>query len=221
MGQKSLIYASVARGTVIVAEFTEFKGNFTTIAAQCLEKLPSSNNKFTYNCDGHTFNYLVENGYTYCVVADETVGRQVPMAFLERVKDDFTSRYGGGKAATASANSLSKEFGSKLREHMQYCIDHPEEINKLAKVKAQVSEVKGVMMENIEKVLDRGEKIEVLVDKTENLRSQAQDFRTQGTKMRRKMWLQNMKIKLIVLGILVALILIIILSVCRGFNCGK
>lgn len=35
---------------------------------------------------------------------------------------------------------------------MQYCIDHPDEINKLAKVKAQVSEVKGVMMENIEKV---------------------------------------------------------------------
>lgn len=35
---------------------------------------------------------------------------------------------------------------------MQYCLDHPEEISKLAKVKAQVSEVKGVMMENIEKV---------------------------------------------------------------------
>lgn len=37
---------------------------------------------------------------------------------------------------------------------MQYCVDHPDEINKLAKVKAQVSEVKGVMMENIEKVRD-------------------------------------------------------------------
>jgi hypothetical protein len=39
----------------------------------------------------------------------------------------------------------------KLKEHMQYCVDHPEEVSKLAKVKAQVSEVKGVMMENIEK----------------------------------------------------------------------
>jgi len=39
----------------------------------------------------------------------------------------------------------------KLKQQMQYCVDHPEEINKLAKVKAQVSEVKGVMMENIEK----------------------------------------------------------------------
>ena len=35
---------------------------------------------------------------------------------------------------------------------MQYCVEHPEEISKLAKVKAQVSEVKDVMMENIEKV---------------------------------------------------------------------
>lgn len=47
----------------------------------------------------------------YCVVADESVGRQVPMAFLERIKDDFLSRYGGGKASTAPANGLNKEFG--------------------------------------------------------------------------------------------------------------
>ncbi|OIW01268.1 hypothetical protein TanjilG_10429 [Lupinus angustifolius] len=274
MGQQSLIYSFVARGTVILAEYTEFTGNFTGVAVQCLQKLPSSNNKFTYNCDGHTFNYLVDNGfsnlslqspcfvdllpisdltvfisavliyvircslirvqnkngnvasrsiysYAYCVVAVESAGRQIPNAFLERVKDDFTKRYTGGKAATAAAQSLNREFGPKLKEQMQYCVDHPEEINKLAKVKAQVSEVKGVMMENIEKVLDRGEKIELLVDKTENLHSQAQDFRQQGTKIRRKMWFQNMKIKLIVLGIIIALILIIVLSICNGFHCGK
>ncbi|XP_019101347.1 PREDICTED: vesicle-associated membrane protein 725 [Camelina sativa] len=219
MGQQNLIYSFVARGTVILVEYTEFKGNFTSVAAQCLQKLPSSNNKFTYNCDGHTFNYLVVNGFTYCVVAVESVGRQIPMAFLERVKEDFSKRYGGGKATTAKANSLNREFGSKLKEHMQYCVDHPEEISKLAKVKAQVTEVKGVMMENIEKVLDRGEKIELLVDKTEDLRSQAQDFRTQGTKLKRKMWYDNMKIKLIVFGIIMALVLIIILSVCPGFKC--
>ncbi|MBA0767052.1 hypothetical protein Gotri_016017, partial [Gossypium trilobum] len=119
----------------------------------------------------------------YCVVATESAGRQIPIAFLERVKEDFSKRYGGGKAANAKAMSLNREFGSKLKAHMKYCAEHPEEISRLAKVKAQVSEVKGVMMENIEKViavalseslikvLDRGEKIEVLVDKTENLRS--------------------------------------------------
>lgn len=51
------------------------------------------------------------NFVAYCIVADESIGRQVPMAFLERVKDDFVSKYGGGRAATAPANSLNKEFG--------------------------------------------------------------------------------------------------------------
>lgn len=64
MGQQSLIYSFVARGTVILAEYTEFTGNFTSIASQCLQKLPATNNKFTYNCDGHTFNYLVEDGFS-------------------------------------------------------------------------------------------------------------------------------------------------------------
>ncbi|WRX20995.1 Synaptobrevin-like - like 4 [Theobroma cacao] len=133
---------------------------------------------------------------------------------------------GGGKKKEVKETGLGLSFTKDenfkewyFEEHMQYCVDHPEEISKLAKVKAQVSEVKGSMMENIEKVLDCGEKIELLVDKTENLRSQAQDFRQQGTKMRRKMCLQNMKIELIVLGILIALILIIVLSVCHGFKC--
>lgn len=204
---------------MILADYTDFSGNFAGIAAQCLQKLPATNNKFTYSCDGHTFNYLVDNGFTYCVVAVESVGRQIPIAYLERIKEDFTNRYGGGKAAIAVANGLKKEFGPKLKEQMQYCMDHPEEVSKLAKVKAQVSEVKGVMMENIEKVLDRGEKIELLVDKTENLRSQAQVFRQQGGQIKRKMWWQNMKIKLIVLAILIVLILIIVLSICGGFKC--
>lgn len=39
-----------------------------------------------------------------------------------------------------------------LKEHMQYCMNHPEEMSKLSKLKAQITEVKGIMMDNIEKV---------------------------------------------------------------------
>lgn len=63
MGQESFIYSFVARGTMVLAEYTEFTGNFPAIATQCLQKLPSTNSKFTYNCDHHTFNFLVQDGY--------------------------------------------------------------------------------------------------------------------------------------------------------------
>jgi vesicle-associated membrane protein 72 len=71
MGANSLIYSFVARGTVVLAEYTAFSGNFSTIAVQCLQKLPANNNKFTYTCDRHTFNYLVEDGFSTCSLSSD------------------------------------------------------------------------------------------------------------------------------------------------------
>lgn len=63
MSQKALIYSFVAKGTIVLAEHTSFSGNFSTIAVQCLQKLSSNSDKFTYSCDGHTFNFLVDSGF--------------------------------------------------------------------------------------------------------------------------------------------------------------
>lgn len=52
----------------------------------------------------------------YCVVAKDSVGKQISIAFLERMKTDFRKRYGGGKADTAVAKSLNKEFGYVLQK---------------------------------------------------------------------------------------------------------
>lgn len=239
MNPKGLIYSFVAKGTVVLAEYTPYSGNFSTIAVQCLQKLPSSSSKYTYSCDGHTFNFLLDTGFVFLVVADESTGRNVPFVFLEKVKDDFKQRYGANIKSDGPhpladdddedddlfedrfsiAYNLDREFGPKLKEHMQYCMNHPEEISKLSKLKAQITEVKGIMMDNIEKVLDRGERIELLVDKTENLQFQADSFQRQGRQLRRKMWLQSLQMKLMVGGAVVVVIMIIWLIACGGFKC--
>jgi vesicle-associated membrane protein 72 len=61
--KQSLIYSFVAKGSVVLAEHTAFSGNFSTIAVQCLQKLPPNTSKSTYSCDGHTFNFLVDRGF--------------------------------------------------------------------------------------------------------------------------------------------------------------
>ena len=43
------------------------------------------------------------------------------------------------------------QYRLRLRDQMQYCTDHPEDVSKLSKVKAQVEQVKSVVMENIDK----------------------------------------------------------------------
>ncbi|KAM0023166.1 putative Longin domain, v-SNARE, coiled-coil domain-containing protein [Helianthus debilis subsp. tardiflorus] len=215
MSKKGLIYSFVAKG-------------------DCC-KLPSGSTKYTYSCDGYTFNFLLDTGFVFLVVADETIGRSVPFVFLERVKDDFKKLYGASIGSDhpladdsdddlfedrfSIAYNLDREFGPKIKEQMEYCLNHPDEMSKLSKLKAQITEVKGIMMDNIEKVLDRGEKIELLVDKTENLQFQADSFQRQGRQLRRKMWLQNLQMKLMVGGAIAIFIIIVWLMACRGFKC--
>ncbi|CAK0754213.1 hypothetical protein CVIRNUC_002280 [Coccomyxa viridis] len=219
-----LIYAFVARTTTVLAEHTgsQFTGNFRSVAIQCLDRVPSGNNKFTFTAKGHSFNFLIEGGYTYLVVADEGYGRQVPFAFLESIKNEFRDKY-GEKARTAQAGSLDRAFGPRLKHHMDYCMEHPEELSRVAGLQKKVDEVKNVMVDNIEQVLARGERIENLVDKTDNLRTQADRFHRTGVALRRKMWWQHKKMWLIIIIIILILVLVIFLSVCLGggANCFK
>ncbi|ABO96558.1 predicted protein [Ostreococcus lucimarinus CCE9901] len=212
-----LIYAFVARRTTVLAEFTNYSGNFSTIAIQALEKLSDDNTRFTYTADGHTFNYVVENGFTYLVVADSELGRHVPFACLDRIKSEFTRDH-ASEAQDAIAHSLNKSFAPRLKEHLEFCSANPEAVSKVSAVQQQVSQVKEIMMDNIEKVLDRGEKIELLVDKSDALRFEAANFHKTGRALRRNLWCQNMKIKVAFGLIIFALLLTLIFTLC-GKKC--
>lgn len=54
---------------------------------------------------------------------------------------------------------------------MKYIVDHADEIDKLIKVKAQVSEVKSIMLENIDKVNQLSAETTQLLSCTINFRS--------------------------------------------------
>ena len=53
--------------------------------------------------------------------------------------------------------------------------------------------VKTVMLENIERVLERGDKIELLVESTARLQSDAAAFRSTTRRVARRMWWNNAK----------------------------
>jgi len=74
-----------------------------------------------------------------------------------------------------------------------------------------------------DRVLERGEKIELLVDKTDALNQQAFKFKKHSTSLRKKMWWKNFKLQLIIASIIIVIILIIVFSVCgiTFQNCGN
>lgn len=127
-----LIYSSVSKGTVTVAEYAAFTGNFGSVAKEFLEKAGKNEGKFTYAVDGHTFNFLAKGGFSesnvlgpmqvqapcdmrsciaaFLTVADEAYGRAIPSEFLNRIYTEFAGKY-EDKANVAKEGGLNSSLG--------------------------------------------------------------------------------------------------------------
>lgn len=79
----------------------------------------------------------------------------------------------------------------------------------------EIEGVREIMTENIERVLERGEHMSVLVDKTGRLGENARDFRVRSRTLKRRMWWKNVK-----LMVLLVLVVIFLLYLFVGFGCG-
>jgi len=83
-----------------------------------------------------------------------------------------------------------------------------------AALQAQIDDTVGVMRENINKVSQRGERLDSLQDKTDNLAVSAQGFRRGANRVRKQMWWKDMKMRMcLIFGIIILLIVIIVPSV--------
>ena len=69
----------------------------------------------------------------------------------------------------------------------------PADVDKVERVRDEVDKVKDIMVANIEALLERGERLELLVDKTEHLSNSSVAFKQAGRNLARKMWWQHTK----------------------------
>ncbi|KAF1991370.1 synaptobrevin [Aulographum hederae CBS 113979] len=86
--------------------------------------------------------------------------------------------------------------------------------NRTAALQAEIDSTVGIMRDNINKVSERGERLDSLQDKTDNLAVSAQGFRRGANRVRKQMWWKDMKMRMcIIVGIIILLIVIIVPSV--------
>ena len=74
----------------------------------------------------------------------------------------------------------------------------------------QIDDTVGVMRENINKVSQRGERLDSLQDKTDNLAVSAQGFRRGANRVRKQMWWKDMKMRMCLIGGIILLLVVII-----------
>uniref|UniRef100_A0A0N5C1L2 V-SNARE coiled-coil homology domain-containing protein n=1 Tax=Strongyloides papillosus TaxID=174720 RepID=A0A0N5C1L2_STREA len=82
---------------------------------------------------------------------------------------------------------------------------------RLQQTQAQVDEVVGIMKVNVEKVLERDQKLSQLDDRADALQEGASQFEKSAATLKRKYWWKNIKMIIIMCAIVLLLIIVIVL----------
>jgi len=224
MAQK-LLYSMVARHggaagsnarPVVLSEHTAATGNFQTVARRILEKVPNKDTKATYTYEQHVFHVMVDNAIIYMVMMKLTPDqkKRQPFAFLDDVRKNFKKQF-GANIATVTPNDVYESFAPQLQKGMEH-FSNTTGTEQTEQIQSQIEDVKGIMVENVDKILERGEKLSLLVDRTKDLNEESYTFKKQAVELKRKMWWKNMKMTLLIVVPCLIGIFFVVMYLCGG-----
>lgn len=162
-----ILFSVISRGKTILAKYATCAGNFAEVTEQIVSKISTYDHKLTYSHGNYLFHYICENEIIYMCITDDDFERSRAFLFLNEIKRRFRSSY-GHTASTAIAYAMNSEFASILATEMKHYSESPD-VDTISKVHGELDELKNIMVKNIDNVAMRGERLELLVDKTEHL----------------------------------------------------
>ncbi|XP_074033173.1 vesicle-associated membrane protein 7 [Leptinotarsa decemlineata] len=208
-----ILYCVISRAKTILAKYATCTGNFVEVTEQIISKIPPQNDKLTYSHGNYLFHYILEDCIIYLCITDDEFERSRAFLFLTEIKNRFQSAY-ASSANTAVAYAMNPEFSRILASEMKrYSESH--DIDTVSKVHNELNELKDIMVKNIDNVALRGERLELLVNKAENLNNGSMTFRTTSRSLARSLFWKNVKIYVII-GIVITVVVYFIISLACG-----
>jgi vesicle-associated membrane protein 7 len=214
----------IAHNVTILAECTTAPSSqSSSLASLILPKVDHSHpQKLTYTHGAQHIHYIAEapsehgqyssaGGLTFLVVADSALGRRIAFGFLVEARRRFLAQFPGDTTDFADMpNYGAAAFNGDLRKLMvDYGTTGAGQNDAITNVQREIDDVRGIMTRNIEGLLERGERIDLLVDKTDRLGGSAREFRVRSRGLKRKMWWKNVKL-MTLLAVVIALIIVAI-----------
>ncbi|KAF2459172.1 synaptobrevin-domain-containing protein [Lineolata rhizophorae] len=226
-----LLYTCIAHHTTILTEHAASASSQTSsLASLILPKIShASPQKLTYTHGQHLIHYIASapsehpphaasaGGLAYLVIAPASLGRRIPFGFLLSAQKAFLAEYPPESTDFASLPPYGcGAFNGRLKRLM-HDVGGTEggQSDAIALAQAELAGARDVMTENIERVLERGERIDLLVDKTDRLGGEAREFRVRSRGLRRRMWWKNVKLMVLLVVVIIFLIYLLV-----GIGCG-
>eukprot|EP00771_Trimastix_marina_P000312 gnl/Trimastix_PCT/1333.p1 GENE.gnl/Trimastix_PCT/1333~~gnl/Trimastix_PCT/1333.p1 ORF type:complete len:221 (+),score=43.01 gnl/Trimastix_PCT/1333:40-702(+) len=154
--------------------------------------------------------YLQDRICIYFAVTPEGFPMRLGFKVLTEMRSQFQAQW-SGHISGAAPKSLSRQC-KNLFKHLIECYGDASK-DKLTAVQSEVDEVQHVMGQNIQKVMERNERIENIETRTDQMRREARQFERGSRQLKRNLWCQKCKLTLIVGTIVLVIIAIIVVVI--------
>lgn len=167
--------------------------------------------------DGKTYSYRVNHEVAYVCVTNAAFGKSSAALFLKHINQLFDHQFGIRGKATKLKLDMNRDFAPTLKKQMEL-FSSDKGAEKLQALKKDLDNVTSNVQNNINKVLERGDKIELLVDKTDQLNSQSEAFAKSSQTLRRHLWWENVKMNIAIGAIVVLFLILVFLFIKAKFS---
>ena len=144
-------------------------------------------------------------------------------SWLDALANAFERTYGGVADVLARERALDlAAFGRRVRASaadLRPSGAADASSASLAATRAKMDQVRITMVDNIARVVERGEKLDDVLAKSDGLRSTAASFQRTATRLRKKLFWANCKTLVFAVVFVAAASAVIFLAACRGVAC--
>jgi len=154
-------------------------GEFMTLFSKTVAERTRPGQRQDIEEQAYTFHaYGRTEGIAGIIISDQDYPALVAHQLLSKVVDEFLSKH--PRSSFSSSNPSPLPF-PELKDYIVKYQD-PQQADSIMKIQKELDETKIVLHKTIESVLERGEKIDTLVSKSNDLSSQSKAFYTQAKK---------------------------------------
>ncbi|KAL9645320.1 hypothetical protein ABK040_002519 [Willaertia magna] len=194
-------YFLVTDGMDIIAENPSQQKLQQILMEKVIPKLARENHKRVLTNEDSNIFVKYSGKYYLFTIATQDIKQRVCWNLIDEVENDLLK----------NQRTVNKNY---LKEKLNF-YNNPEN-DKIQKLQNEIDRVRDVMVENVDKILTNQQTMSNLVETTEELAQQGDEFHKGGKKLKRSMQKRLIIIiiiALIVISIIIAIIVIVLLAV--------
>ncbi|XP_011358899.1 vesicle-associated membrane protein 714-like [Pteropus vampyrus] len=205
----TITYSCIANGRVVLADLALTGGSYQETAATVLRLvLLRAEPKTIIQMGSFIYHSLFIDGITYLCASDNALDTVTPSAFLKSVSDTFLRNPLTSQDPFFPSNAVA-DFQQVLGKYMMKYNKNQDD-SSISTLRSQVTDVKNVMSQNIDKILESEERLNIFTDRTGDLQTTAKDSKKKRKTLRRIWWKHFKKVIIITVAILLSIIIILL-----------